>query len=120
MQDKTSKFFNNSNDVLIYIANNKFEINNKAVNGREILLSDKIVSIFSDLAPTLKDEKDLIKIIRDKGALEVLKGAMNASASEQEVTIKRAAAKLPAFMDKDAINSMLNEFTFALGWQVNQ
>jgi hypothetical protein len=58
--------------------------------GAEVLLSEKIVSLFADLAPTLNDERDLIKIIRDKGALEVLKGALNSPPTEQSVAIKRA------------------------------
>ena len=117
---ETPKFFSSVKETLSFVANNKFTINNKTVDGCEILLSEKIVSFFSDMAPTLKDEKDLIKIIRDKGALEVLKGAMNESPDEQEIAIKIATSKLPAFMDKEVIVSILYEFAEALGWRIKQ
>ena len=119
VKKKTPEFFDSAKDVLCYIANNKFVMNNKLFDGREILLSEKIVNFFSDMAPALQDEKDLIKIIREKGALEILRGAMNSSPPEQGIAIKRAAAKLPSFMDAVVITSILYEFAEALGWELN-
>lgn len=118
VKNETPKSFDSVKEVLAFIASNKFTIGNKLLDGREILLSEKIVSFFSDIAATLKDEKELIQIIRDRGALEILKGAMNASLSEQEVAIKRAAVKLPAFVDKEVITTILYDFAEALGWSI--
>jgi hypothetical protein len=119
-EDNVPKFFDNVKDVLHYIASNKFEVKGKEVSGREILLSDMIVSRFSDKAPTLKDEKELIIIFRDKGALKVLKDAMDSTPSEQGIAIKRAAAMLPKFLqNSEDTFAMLYEFAEALGWDLN-
>jgi hypothetical protein len=107
-QNKTPTTYDNAKDALRFIAD---------TYGAEALLTK---SLFSDIAPTLNDERELIKIFRDKGALEVLKGALNAPPSEKEIAIKRAAAKLPAFMDKEAIFSMLYDFAGALGWPISK
>ena len=117
-KEETPKMFDNIKDTLHFIASSTFTVSNRQVDGRVMLLSKSIVSIFSDMAPTLKDEKDLIRIIQEKGALMILRGVMKASSAEQEIAIKRAVLKFPAFMDKEAITSILYEFADALGWQL--
>ena len=58
---KTPKIFDNAKEALCFIAHSY---------GAESLLTK---SLFSDIAPSLNDERELIKIFREKGALEVLK-----------------------------------------------
>jgi hypothetical protein len=88
--------------------------------GAEVLLGSKIVTIFADITRSqLSDEKDLIKILLDKGALDCLKAAMQKPASEQELSIKRAMTKLPKFLqDSDDADAMLRSFALASGWQL--
>jgi hypothetical protein len=107
-QNKTPTTYDNAKDALRFIAD---------TYGAEALLTK---NLFSDIAPTLNDERELIKIFRDKGALEVLKGALNAPPSEQENTIKRATAKLPVYLQNspEAV-SLLNYFAEVLGWNVS-
>ena len=116
VKNEAPKSFDSLRDVLVYIASNTFTVSGKEINGRDILLSDKIVSFVSDMASSLTDERELLKIIRDKGALEVLKAAVNAPSPDRELSIKRAASRLPAFMDKEVIVSVLYDFAEALGW----
>jgi hypothetical protein len=83
---KTPKMYDNAKDALCFIMQSY---------GAEALLTK---SVFSDIAPTLTDERELIKMFRDKGALEVLKSALDSSSSEQGIVIKRAIAKLPSYL----------------------
>ena len=87
--------------------------------GADALLGSKIVSNFADVTRNqLKDEKELIKILSEKGALECLKDAVQKPASEQEIAIKRAIAKLPKFLRSEDADAMLRKFAAALGWQL--
>ena len=105
---KTPKTYDNAKDALFFIAQ---------TYGAEALLTK---NLFSDIAPTLSDERELIKMFREKGALDVLKGALKSTESEQNVAIKRAITKLPSYLQNspEAL-SLLNDFTVALGWQVS-
>ena len=102
---KTPETFNNAKDALQFIAD---------TYGTEALLAK---NLFSDIAPNLNDERELIKMFREKGVLEVLKDALTSSPQEQEKTIKRAMEKLPSCLQNslEAI-SLLNDFAAALGW----
>ena len=109
---KTAEDVINSADATLrYIADNF---------GTDALLGSKIVSTFADVTRNqLKDEKDLIKILSEKGALECLKDALQKPASEQEIAIKRAIAKLPKFLQgSEDADAMLRIFAAALGWQL--
>ena len=77
-------------------------------------------NLFSDIAPTMSDERELVKMFREKGALDVLKYALKSTATEQNVAIKRAIAKLPSYLQNspDAI-LLMNDFAVALGWEIN-
>jgi hypothetical protein len=88
--------------------------------GTSELLGSRIVSLFADVAHNqLKDERDLIKILADRGALDCLKAGLGEAASEQEVAIKRAISKLPSFLRSSAdVEAMLRSFTAALGWEM--
>ena len=88
--------------------------------GTDVLLGSKLVTIFADITRNqLTDEKELIKILLDKGALDCLKEAMLKPVSEQETSIKRAMSKLPKFLqDSDETSTMLRNFAIALGWQL--
>ena len=90
--------------------------------GADTLLGSKIVSCFADITRSqFKDEKDLIKILSDKGALECLKEATQQPVSEQEISIKRAMTKLPTFLqDSEYADIMLRSFAAALGWQLQK
>ena len=88
--------------------------------GADVLLGSKIVSTFANVTRNqLEDEKDLIKILSEKGALECLKDATQKPASEQEIAIKRAIAKLPKFLQgSEDVDAMLRKFAAALGRQL--
>ena len=90
--------------------------------GVEALLGSKVVTIFADITRNqLADEKDLIKFLFDKGALDCLKEAIQKPISEQEISIKRAMAKLPKFLqNSDDADTMLRYFAVALGWQLSE
>jgi hypothetical protein len=106
---KTPKTYSNAKDVLCFIAK---------TYGADALLTK---SLFSDIAPMLTDERELIKMFRDKGSLEVLQGALKSPPSEQSVSIKTAIAKLPSYLQNspEAI-ALMNDFVEALGWQVEK
>ena len=84
--------------------------------GVEALLTN---SLFSDIAPTLKDERELVKMFRERGALKVLGDAQNSSTQEQKTAIKRAIAKLTTYLQssREAI-LLLYSFVEVLGWEV--
>lgn len=103
-------FFNKSKDALMFIAD---------TYGSDVLLGKQIVNYFPDLAPSLKDEKDLIRVVAKSGALEVLKSNLQASQSEKEIAVKQAVSKLPAYMDKTVVETLIREFAIALGWQLS-
>jgi hypothetical protein len=106
---KTPKTYDNAKDALCFIAQSY---------GVEALLTK---SLFSDIAPMLTDERELIKMFRDKGSLEVLQDALKSPLSEQSVSIKRAIAKLPSYLQNspEAI-TLMNDFAEALGWKVEK
>ena len=96
--------------VLTHIANNF---------GVDVLLGSKIVSCFADITRSqLLDEKKLIKILADEGALDCLNEALGKPESEQAVAIKRAVARLP--FAKAEGEEMLLYFATALGWQLQK
>jgi len=88
--------------------------------GADMLLGNKVVTYFADITRgQLRDEKDLIKIFSDKGALDCLKGALQKSVSEQELSLKRAMSALPKFLkNSEDADAMLRSFAVALGWQL--
>jgi hypothetical protein len=89
--------------------------------GADVLLGSKIVTYFADVTRNqLRDEKELIKILQEKGALECLKEAMQKPVSEQKTAIKRAMSKLPKFLGPEDSEAMLRGFAAALGWQLPQ
>jgi len=88
--------------------------------GADVLLGSKVVTYFADITRSqFKDEKDLIKILLDKRALDCLKEAIQKPANEQEISIKRAMTKLPNFLQgSEDAETMLRSFAAALGWQL--
>jgi len=88
--------------------------------GADVLLGNKVITIFADITRgQLTDEKDLIKILLDKGALDCLREAVQKPVNEQELSIKRAISKLPKFMQgSDDADAMLRTFAAALGWKL--
>jgi len=106
---KTTKTHDNAKDALRFIAD---------TYGVEALLAK---NLFSDIAPTLSDERELVKMFKEKGALEVLHGALNSTPPEQEVAIRRAVTKLPSYLQNSSeVVSLMNDFAEALGWQVTK
>jgi hypothetical protein len=106
---KVSKAYETAKDALIFIAD---------TYGAEALLTK---NLFSDIAPNLTEERELVKLFMDKGALEVLKSALNSSPSEQESAIKRGISKLPSYLQNSPdVISMMNDFVSALKWQVTE
>ena len=105
---KDEASFNNAGEALQFIVDNY---------GVDALLTK---NLFSDIAPTLIDERELIKIFRERGILDVFKGALGLPPSEQKNTLKRAMNKLPSYLKNspDAI-SLMNDFVVALGWAVD-
>ncbi|MDR1705939.1 MAG: DUF5050 domain-containing protein [Clostridiales bacterium] len=110
--------FDNAGDALRHIANTGFNFGGAPVSGRDILLSDRIVGIFADIAANLRDDKQLIKLLQDQGALSVLRDAARATASEKGLAIKRAVSILP--FAKTEGEALLYMFADALGWDLNQ
>ena len=105
---KKSKTYDNAKEALLFILTN---------HGANSLLTK---NLFSDIAPNLRDERELIKMFREKGALEILNGALNSLPSEQSLAIKRATAKLPVyFQNSPEAVSLLNDFAEVLGWKLN-
>jgi DNA-directed RNA polymerase subunit RPC12/RpoP len=88
--------------------------------GADVLLGSKVATYFADVTHNqLRDEKDLIKILQEKGALDCLKEAMQKPVSEQKTAIKRAMSKLPKFLQgSEDAEAMLRGFAAALGWQL--
>ena len=106
---KMPKIYNNAKDALKFI---------KDTYGAEDLLTK---NLFSDIAPTLSDARELVKMFREKGALDVLKSALNSSPSEQGAAIKRATAKLPSYLQNSPeVISLMNDFAEILDWQVEK
>jgi len=103
---KVPKLHDSAKDALRFIAD---------TYGAEALLTK---NLFSDIAPNLNDERELVKLFMGKGALDVLKGALNSSPSEQGAAIKRALAKLPSYLQSSPeVISLMNDFVDALSWQ---
>ena len=106
---KIPKTYDNAKDVLRFIIN---------TYGAEALLTK---NLFSDIAPNLNDERELIKMLREKGSLEVLNIALNSPPSEQSIAIKRAVAKLPSYLQNSPeVISLMNDFAEVLNWQVTE
>lgn len=104
---KASKIFENPKEALCFITQ---------IYGAEALLTK---NYFSDIAPNLRDERELIKIFREKGVLDILNGALKSSESDQILAIKRAIGKLPSYLQNstEAI-SLMNDFVYALSWNI--
>ena len=109
----TAEVIGSTDAALLYIVDNL---------GADELLGSKIVSCFGDITCNqLRDEKELIKILYDKGALECLKEALQKPVSEKEIAMKRALAKLPRFLQgSEEADIMLRRFAAALGWQLHK
>ena len=103
---KIPKTYENAKDALSFIAE---------TYGTEALLTK---NLFSDIAPTLSNERELVKMFMEKGTLEVLKGALNSPPPEQSLAIKRAVAKLPTYVQNSPeVISLMNDFVEVLNWQ---
>lgn len=103
---KIPKTYHNAKDALKFIIDNY---------GAEGLLTR---NLFSDIAPTLSDTRDLIKMFREKGALDILNGALDASPSEQSVATKRAIGKLPSYLQNSPeVIALMNDFVDVLNWE---
>ena len=106
---KVSKSYDSAKDALRFIIE---------TYGVDALLTR---NLFSDIAPNLVDARDLIKLFMGKGALDVLKGALNSTPSEQGNAVKRALAKLPSYLQNSPeVISLMNDFTEVLSWQVTE
>lgn len=112
-EKKAAQSFDNVTDTLVYI---------KEQHGADMLLNGKVYTIFADLTRNqLRDEKDLIKQICEKGALDCLKAAIGKSGSEHEIAIKRALSKLPKYLqDSPSVTDMLFYFAEVLGWKTTK
>lgn len=105
---KTQKTYDSAKDALRFIIQ---------TYGSEALL---VKNLFSDIAPNLSDERELIKMFREKGSLDILKDALNASASDQGIALKRAIGKLPSYLQNSPeVVMLMNDFATALGWIVS-
>jgi RNA polymerase subunit RPABC4/transcription elongation factor Spt4 len=109
--DVETKTFDNSQDALIYIAQ-KY--------GSEVLLGKKIKYIFPDYAPQVSRKK-LVFAVYENGAASILQNNLNSQQADQEIAFKQAVAKLinDAFIAPEAAESIIREFTSALGWQLS-
>jgi hypothetical protein len=107
-----TQFYDNSKDALRAIAE---------TYGAETLLSQKLKSLFPDLAPSLSQNvKGLVFAVHEKGAAQILKGSLNASQPDREIAAKRAIQKLiEAFITREAAEVIIWEFVAALGWQLS-
>ena len=110
-QKKAAHSFDTVVDTLVYI---------RQQYGADVLLCDKMYTFFTDLTcGQLRDEKDLIKQLCEKGALDCLKAAIGKSDSEHENAIERALSKLPNYLQESpAVAGVLRDFAEALGWTI--
>ncbi|MCL2048199.1 MAG: DUF6273 domain-containing protein [Defluviitaleaceae bacterium] len=87
--------------------------------GVDVLLGTKVHIYFSDLSRNqLIDEKKLIKMLSDEGALACLKAEIGQSKTEQTLAIRRAVARLR--FAKAEGEDMLYQFAEALGWGLSE
>ena len=112
-EKKAAQSFDNVVDTLIYI---------KEQHSIDMLLNGKVYTLFADLTRNqLRDEKDLIKQLCEKGALDCLKVAIGKPDSEHWIAIKSALSKLPKYLqDSPAVTDMLFCFAEALGWKITK
>ena len=108
LKDEKTPPFDNIIDTLIYV---------KKIYGIDSLLGKGCYSIFADLTNNqLRDEKDLIKQLYERGSLDCLKSAINKPDDYYNAMIY-AINKLPKYLrDYPEANDMLNKFAVALGF----
>jgi len=106
------KFYDNSRDALAAIMK---------MYGAEVLLG-KLTSHFPDFAPDVsKNVKKLVYAVYENDAAKVLKNNLSASQADRERAVKVAIQKLTeAFIVPDMAETIIYEFTAALGWQVSK
>ncbi len=86
--------------------------------GPEILLNkNKFLSIFLDYAPKLKRERKIISFALDEGIAECF---VNCSINDRKVNMNRAKNKMSLLMSENAINMVIQCFTSALDWQLEE
>jgi len=108
--EEDPKFYENSRDALAAIMR---------TYGAEVLLG-KLTSHFPDFAPSVsKNVKKLVYAVYENDAAKVLKSNLEASQPDKERAVKIAVQKLTeAFIVPDMAETIIHEFTAALGWQV--
>lgn len=89
--------------------------------GVDILLSSKLKSYISDLAPQLPmNIKNLIGLVYTYGASDKLKAAYNGTANEKEMAFQKAISCLTNnYISEDMAKRIIYEMVSALGWSVS-
>jgi len=89
--------------------------------GAEVLLG-KLNNLFRDLAPAVsKVDKELVDDVYEKGAAQILKNNLAATQADKVIAVKRAVKKLTdAHIAQNSAETIIHEFTAALGWKVEK
>ena len=75
--------------------------------------SKKFISIFSDVAPSLKKEKKYLQIAFSENIGELF---VNCKDNERETCIIKVRRKLESYISEEGLNSVLKGITYGLGW----
>jgi hypothetical protein len=104
--------FDNSKDALIYIGQK---------HGSTVLLGKQLKAFFPDYAPRVSpNTKNLVFAVYERGAASILQNNLNSPQADKEIAFKQAVARLTdAFIAQEAAESIIREFTTALGWQLS-
>lgn len=83
--------------------------------GSGILLDkNKFLAVFADYAPKMKKERKMLTIALDEG---VAKFFFNCAEYDRESMINQAKKSMSLIMSETAIETVIQCFTFALGWE---
>ena len=86
--------------------------------GSEILLEkNKFLAVFADYAPKMKKERKMLNIALDEGVAIFF---VNCAEYDRETRVNQAKKSMSLIMSETAIETVIQCFTFALGWESTQ
>lgn len=104
--------YDNSKDALAFIMRE---------HGADVLLGSRLKNFFRDYAPDVrKSRKNVVFFVIESGAAEILKRNIAAGAGEQEIAFRQAVQKVinECPIERSEVESVMLEFTAALGWKI--
>lgn len=82
--------------------------------GTRILLDEKkFISVFVDMAPRLKNEKNILAVALSQN---IARNFVDCPSNEHETVVRKTVRALEPIMSKTAIQTVVSAFTTALGW----